>query len=72
MCVCAPTSAPRAIRINTLPRTLAYAPQTRHAHSQTSTHNADVAQTLRGHKITAGLLPLDCRLLPFKATALKV
>lgn len=67
MCVCAPTSAPRATRINTLPRTFAYAPQTRHTHSQTSAdkrrHNADVAQTLRGHKITAGLLPLDYRLL---------
>lgn len=36
------------------------------------THNADVARTLRGHKITAGLLPLDCRLLPLKETVLKV
>lgn len=69
MCVCAPTSAPRATRINTLPRTFAYAPQTRHAHSQTSTRTT---RTLRGHKITAGLLPLDCRLLPLKETVLKV
>ena len=64
MCVCAPTSAPLATRINTLPRTFciraANAPCTL---ADQHTHNADVARTLRGHKITAELLPLDCRLL---------
>lgn len=60
MCVCAPTSAPRATRINTLPRTFAYAPQTRHAHSQTS---ADTTRTSRRRCANIKLLPDYCHFI---------